>query len=403
MTDTEHDRLENTPDFNDLLTVSRRGFMARAISAGVLCAAPVPTSPTGSTTGAKLKYNPSVVAPLAPGYTTFTLTGSGPGPGKTHTINLATNQHARIVLPNNKWVGQLNVQGNGVNTIHIIGGWISNPWTSNGGANRGIIIRNVRRSYIEGVRVDKDHFAGTAIVFSSNSGTNLGEAWVQNCLMTGINYMDSGGTERDPYTQHGDFIQLQSQMRGLYIDKTTSYYWNTGLVFNQRFADDYMSGPAVVNGIHISRFNCVLYDSNKNPKRTLISGAGYPSKNHKAFFFSDACSYSTDSRTRTVFRLDQVYAEDLQRTTDPQGGTRRQLGQLCAPWQDAYSSCAGLVTGDQYLGQYSHSLLLATGYVKGGLPTAGDFVNGGTLSDTSRGPVHNNAFTGLGYASPGYL
>jgi hypothetical protein len=399
MTTTKHEQeREIFETVKRVLPVTRRGFMARAISAGVLCTTPVPTG----TTATKLKYNPAVVAPLAAGYSTITLTGGGPGPGRNQTINLAYNQHARIVLPNNKWVGQLTVYGNGVNTVHIIGGWISNPWTSQGGVNRGLIIRNVRKSYLEGVRIDKEHFAGTTLVFSSNNGTNLGEAWVQNCLMTGINYMDTGG-EQDPYTQHGDYIQLQSQMRGLYVDNCTAYYWNTGLVFNQRFADDYVSGPAVVNGIHISRFNCVVYDSNKNPKRTLISGAGYPSKNHKAFFFSDACSYSTDSRTRTIFKLDQVYAEDLQRTTDPQGGVRRKLGQLCAPWQDAYSSCAGVVSGDPFVGQYSHSLLLVSGYVKGGLPSSGNFVNAGTLIDSSRGPVHSGAFNGLNYVSPGYI
>jgi hypothetical protein len=381
--------------------LNRRDFMARAISAGVLCTAPLPT-PTGPSS-AKLKYNPNVVAPLAPGYRVITLSGSGPGPGNAYVINLSPNQHARIVLPNNKWVGSLQIFGSGTNTVQLIGGWLSYPYTDPSKNSTPLTIRNVRRTYIEGLRIDKDHFAGNGITLSSSSSTNLGEAWVQNCLITGINYMDAAGTEQDAYTKHGDYIQLQSQMRGLYIDHTTAYFWNTGLVFNQRFADDYVSGPAVLNGIHISRFNCVVYDSNNNPKRTLISGANNPSKNHKAFFFSDGCSYSTNSRTRTTFKLDQVYAEDLQRTTDRQGGVRRQLGQLCAPWQDAYSSCAGLVSGDPYVGQYSHSLLLVTGYVKGGMPSSGDFVSGGTLTDSSRGPVHTGAFTGLNYTSPGYL
>jgi hypothetical protein len=389
--------------------VSRRTFFAQALTAGALCAAApktllaCETPPPPTTTSTRLKYAPNIVAPLKSGYSTITLSGTGPGAGKSHTINLAYNQHARIVLPNTKWVGQLNIFGNGVNTIHIIGGWLSNPWTAPGAANHVLVIRKVRRVYLEGLRLDKEHFAGDALAFSAIDSTDLTEAWVQNTLITGVNYMDTGGVEQDPYSIHGDFIQLQSQTRGLYIDKVTAYYWSQGLVFNQRFANTRMSGPAVVNGIHMSRFNCLVYDSNKNPKRTLIANAGAPSKNHKAFFFSDACSYTQDASTRTVFKLSQVYAEDMQRTTDPQGGNRRKLGNLCAPWMDSYSGCAGVVSGDPYTGRYTHSLIMPNGYVTGGIPPEGDFVYGGTLVDSSRGPIHKNAFNGLNYLSPGYI
>jgi hypothetical protein len=380
-------------------------------SVGTIIADIANSNPTPSVRA--LTYDPDVVCPLGINVRTVTLTAPGPGAGVQQTITVVANETVIVRLPTTGiWNGQLRINGptggQGAR-VRIIGGYMRNAHTSNPGTgtnvNRILYCSNLTTVYIEGVRFDKANYAGTCIVHHGAPG---GDMYVQNCLFTGVNYMEDA--DGDTYTQHGDFLQCQSQVRGLYVDMCTAYIYNTGFITNQSFASDSVTGAAIVNQSKWKRVNVNIYDSSRNPKSTLISGATSAQlQNHCAFFWLDGTT-----TPRTTYLFEDVYCYDLQPASVTQT-TRRSLNCLNSP-----SSCVisltglnGTISGDAYLGTYTPPSTWATGVVKGGIPgvhhakdtgtASGDWVEGGTIaySGPGGGPVHNSAFTGLQYPQPG--
>lgn len=352
-----------------LLTMNRRSFLTRAVSAGVLCGTGVPLpDDTSGGTGSVLTWNPSVVCPLT-NPRTYSV-GSGGA-----IINLPAGQHAIVVLNGgtatvNGKVGVNGVAGSG-NKVRIIGGSIRNTAETSGNSHACLDIHNVDTAYVEGVRCDKADRFGDAFVFR---GTPGGKLYLQNCLAVGTNYdvvsKTYGGTGI-----HGDALQLQSQIRGLYIDRFTIYSWSQGFLTNSQFDDQHVSGPAILQGAVIKRLNAHIYDTNLNPKPRAATG-------HSTLWAQESCSHK-----KSIYKFENVYVVDDQRDSG-----RRSLSKLIVPGSH-YSptgSCSGTVSGDAYLGTwYPASTLGWSGSIKGGMPPDGDFVP--------------KTFSGLNYRSPGYI
>jgi hypothetical protein len=357
----------------------------------------------GGTTN-KLRWNPNVRVPLSSGFRTITLTGSGPGASQRTIINLNPNEHAKIVLPNNTWNGGIQVNGDGNNVVHVIGGHIRKAFAQASTMVQALVFNDVQKIYCEGLWLDKGHYAGTGIMARTHSGRPLPEVWMQNMLITGCNYMDSS-SQGSNWTQHGDWMQLQSQVRFVNIDLMTAYVWNTGFVTNTDsisdpspgFANQFTSGGAIVDICEWSRVNVKHYDPSFNPGPNLISGFGSIPQGCLLYFFADTCNSVTGSVPKTRYRLSEVYATDLD-------NNRKTLISILAPGPSQASGCPGSITGDSFTGQYRRSeILVDSTFVTGGEPPAGDFVNAGNTSPSSSvGPSHAGGFNGLNYVTPGY-
>jgi hypothetical protein len=347
------------------LAMTRRNFLARALSTGVLCSTGVPL-PGSSVAG--LSWNPSIVCPLTNPRIYYIGTTGG-------YISLNAGQHAIVVLNGGKAVvsgkvGITGVQGSG-NRVRIIGGSIRNLSEGTGNSHACLDIHNVDTAYVEGVRCDKGDRYGDAFVFR---GTPGGKLYLQNCLAIGMNYdpvsRTYGGTGI-----HGDGLQVQSQIRALYIDRFTMYTWAQGYLINSSFDDQWVSGPAILQEAILKRFNANVYDSNLNPKGKILTG-------HHTLWAYESCSHK-----KPLYRFQDVFFIDNQ-----SGSGRRSLAQLVVP-DSHYGStggCSGVVTGDPYLGTwYPPSTLGWSGTIKGGVPPEGDYVP--------------KTFTGLNYTSPGYV
>jgi hypothetical protein len=347
------------------LNMNRRNFLARALSAGVLCGTGVPL-PSGG--GGTLTWNPTTVCPLT-NPRTYNIGATG------GIISLPAGQHAIVVLNGGTSIvnGKVGISGvaNSGNRVRIVGGSIRNTYEGSGNSHVCLDIHNVDVAYVEGVRCDKADRFGDAFVFR---GTPGGKLYLQNCLAVGVNY-DRVSTTYGGTGIHGDGLQLQSQIRGLYVDKFTVYTWAQGMLATSFFDDQYVSGSAIVNGAVLKRINVRVYDTNLNPKPN-------PATSHTGFWIQQNC---TDKKI--IYKLENVYV------TDEQPGTgRHTLTRLIVPGShySGSSACAGVVSGDAYLGTWTPSSTLGwTGFAKGGLPPDGDYVP--------------RSFTGLNYASPGYV
>ncbi len=351
------------------LIMNRRNFLTRAVSAGVLCGTGVPLpDDTGGGTGSALTWNPSVVCPLT-NPRTYSIGSSGA------YINLPAGQHAIVVLNGgtavvNGKVGINGVAGSG-NRVRIIGGSIRNTAETSGNSHACLDIYNVDTAYVEGVRCDKADRFGDAFVFR---GTPGGKLYLQNSLAVGVNYdrvsKTYGGTGI-----HGDGLQIQSQIRALYIDTFTVHTWSQGILATSFFDDQHVLGSAIVNGAVLKRINVRIYDTSKNPKSN-------PATSHTGFWIQQNCSDK-----KITYKMDTVFVNDEQ-----VGSGRHTLSRLIVPGShySGSSSCAGYVNGDAYLGTWTPASSLGwSGTAKGGLPPEGDFVP--------------RTFTGLNYASPGYI
>lgn len=351
--------------------------------------------------GDKLKYNPGVRMPLASGFTTRTLTGSGPGASGITTINLNANEHTKIILPNNTWNGQIQINGNGTNTVWVLGGHIRKAFAQASTMVQCLVFNDVHRCYAEGLWLDKGHFAGTGVMARTHAGRPLPEVILQNMLITGCNYMDQS-SQGSNWTQHGDWMQLQSQIRSLKIDKLTAYVWNTGFVTNVAsvanggFANQFVTGGAIVETSEWNRLNMKHYDPSFNPGPNLISGFGSIPQGCLLAFFADSCTAVTGTTPKTTYRLSEVYATDLD-------NNRKTLISILAPGPSQASNCSGVIEGDSFTGKYKHSaLLLNSTFVQGGSPPNGDFLNAGNITpNSSTGPSHAGGFNGLNYPQPG--
>jgi hypothetical protein len=344
--------------------LDRRGFLTRALSAGLLCGTglPLPT-PQG-----KLSWNPSIVCPLT-SPRTYNIGSTG------GTVSLTAGQHAIVVL--NGGTARVNgkvtisgVSGSG-NRVRVIGGSIRNLTEGTGNNNVCLDINGVDTAYVEGVRCDKADMFGDAFVFRGRPGGTL---YLQNCLAIGMNYdrvsISNGGTGI-----HGDALQVQSQIRALYVDTFTAYTWAQSYLTNSWMDDQFVSGPGIIKEAVFKRYNVHVYDTNLNPKPN-------PGQSHNAVWALESCTHK-----RPKYHFENVYLFDEQKDT-----RRHTLTRLVVPGShySQSSSCAGTVSGDPYLGTWTPAPVLGwTGSIKGGVPPEGDFVP--------------RSFTGLNYTSPGYI
>jgi hypothetical protein len=358
----EEDKARSRPGVRGGLSMNRRNFLTSAISAGVLCGTGVPLP------GAGLTWNPTIVCPLT-NPRTYNIGATG------GTISLPAGQHAIVVLNGgtavvNGRVAITGVAGSG-NRVRIVGGSIKNLSEGTGNSPACLDIHNVEVAYVEGVRCDKADKYGDAFVFR---GTPGGKLYLQNCLAVGMNYdplsISYGGTGI-----HGDALQIQSQIRALYVDRFTAYSWAQCYLINSSFDDQHVSGPAVLQEAVFKRFNAHIYDTNLNPKTRYGTS-------HSTLWAYESCSHK-----KPIYKFQDVYFID-----DQQDSGRRTLAKLVVPGShySATGSCAGVVSGDPYLGTWAPPSTLGwTGTIKGGVPPEGDYVP--------------KTFTGLNYLSPGYV
>ena len=357
---------QSTPNHRSGSQMNRRDFLTRAISAGVLCGTGVPLPSGGS--GSSLTWNPSIVCPLSSPRTFYI--GSTGG-----TVNLTAGQHAIVVLNNGTAIVNGRVSINGVpgsgNRVRIVGGSIRNLAETSGNSHSCLDINSVDLAYVEGVKCDKADRFGDGFIFRGRPG---GKLYLQNCLAVGMNY-DVVSTSYGGTGIHGDGLQLQSQIQGLYIDRFTVYSWSQCFLDNSQFDDQYASGPAILSEAVIKRFNAHIYDTNLNPKPKPPTG-------HSTLWAYESCSHK-----RSKYQFQDVYFID-----DQKDSGRRSLSNLIVPGTHygPTASCAGVVSGDSYLGTWTPPSTLGwNGSIKGGTPPDGDFVP--------------RSFSGLNYSSPGYV
>jgi hypothetical protein len=273
------------------------------------------------------------------------------------TFGLSSGEHAIFALPKDEPVlDQVSiVAGPSSNRprVWVIGGRIENPRRD--GDHKGLHLNNVD-AYVEGVYVDKLDQPGDAFAFMG-SATIGGTLWLQNCVAVGVNN-DSNNT-------HGDALQLQSQVTGLYIDRFRVETWSRGLLWDSDDADMFQSGATILGGFEIRRTSVEIYASGGN---TFVSADGILT-GHIAYNFVDDCSYTQSSGTLT-----DVWAYDPD----------RGLGEIIRPVSSvaAQSACAPTFTGAETFLTLPASTNIVGG-IRYGTPPA-SFVT----------------HTGLGYESP---
>jgi hypothetical protein len=358
----------------------------------------------GGTPGSSaLRYNPGVRMALAPGFSTYNVP-VGTGSSSQYLITLAAGEHAKVFLPTSQArMGPVRIEGstNTNNRVWLIGGQVKDHLNLPRSNNDMVTFAGIDHVYVEGVWFDKRNTVGSAIGWAGRTANSpAGTApkctwiWLQNCLVTGVNYADTGDGDAD--TEHGDFLIQQHECNGgVRMHQCTAWFWNTGLITT--------NSPVTPGGYHFSKCNFILYDSRYNPKPNLYPswGAWGNSTNHSVFL--QGCTVND-------FRAEDVYIHDDQPIgnfpiTDSNGTTthtRRGVAGLLGTWQSG--GCL-TITGDTYTGTATGSGF--TGSIIGGIPPNGHFVNSGTVSYGSQtypnatGPVHTGNFDGLNYPQPG--
>jgi hypothetical protein len=363
----------------------------------------------GGTPGSNaLKYNPGQRVPLTSPATRVV----GVGTGAQTTITLNSGEHSIIQLPTDQArIGKVRIEGTGGtnNRIWIMGGQIKSATDSNGGAtdaNDCLNLAGIDHAFIEGVWFDKRHRVGSTCAFASRNHVSgvasAGAVWMQNCLFTGVNYMDTGnGSDGDFQEEHGDFLIFQHLAVRLRMYRCTGWTWNTGFVTSGGWTD----------GAEFHNCNWNIYDSRFNPKPSIYPGQRLTnSPNHSVSF--------TNCDTPSNWTFNECYLHDDQPVgtfslAGVNGGaatthTKRPLQNLLTdPFNNtpAWDTC-GAFTGDPYTGVLDPTISQVTGVVRGGIPPNGHFVNSGTLSygtqqwPNASPPTHTGNFTGLNYPQP---
>jgi hypothetical protein len=359
---------ERTP----LVGFGRRDFL-KGLAASALCTVPVPTTST-----TKLTWDPNVVCPLVnPRIYNVPTTGA--------SITLSAGQHAIIKLPTTSAVtGPVRINApasftpttNGAR-VHIIGGAIKDTRPLDQFNTELLLIQGVGIAYVEGLFIDKNDRCGSNMVIRGNyttSGTYgpAGDVIVQNCRFVDCNWFDT--KIGDSFTKHGDWIIPQTQTYRLRIDRFTGRTWCTGFMFSVNEANKFLPGPQFYQGCYIKNTNMILNNPSLNPKPGTKPTGGVV-----GWFGSCA--------TGVKYNLQNVWAYH-DTTTSPKD--LAGSNSLMVPKSDVFSTCAGVVSGDERYGTWTAPLSLGwTGAIKGGIPSEGDFV-----------PA---SFTGLNYVTPGYV
>jgi hypothetical protein len=354
----------------DFAALRRRDFL-KGLAASALCTVPVPTTST-----TKLTWNPNVVCPLVnPKIYNVPTTGA--------SIKLAAGEHAIVKFPNNAIVtGPVRISApasftpttNGAR-VHIIGGSIRDDRPLTQMNYELLLIQGVGIAYVEGLFIDKNDRCGSNLVLRGNYTTSgnygpAGDLIVQNCRFVDCNWWDT--RVGDPFTKHGDWIIPQTQTYRLRVDRFTGRTWATGFMFSVNEANKFLPGPQFYKGCYIKNTNMILNNAALNPKPW-----------HKP---SGVVGWFGSCSTGVKYSLENIWAYH---DTSSSPKDLKGANSLLVPKSDVFSSCAGLVTGDERYGTWSAPPSLGwTGAVKGGIPAGGDFV-----------PA---SFTGLNYVSPGY-
>jgi hypothetical protein len=334
---------------------------------------------------------------LTPGFSTYNIPATTTNNGQ-HIVTLASGEHAKIVLPTSQArVGGVRIQGTGGtnNRIWIIGGQIKSHPTA---ATDCLNLAGIDHSYVEGVWLNKAHAVGSACAFATRNNitgvASAGSVWMQNCLITGVNYMDTG--DGDFQTEHGDLWIFQHPAVRFRVYRFTGWPWNTSFITSGAFSD----------GAEFYDTNINFYDSRFNPKQEIY-GTSVALGNSPSHSVLSSISCAHGSR----FTFDNFYWHDDQPVgnfpiTDSNGTTTHTKRTL-ANMAPLATSCI-TASGDPYTGTLQLTLPGGvTGLIRGGIPPNGNFVNSGTLSYGSQqwpnatAPTHTGNFDGLNYPQPG--
>jgi hypothetical protein len=277
-------------------------------------------------------------------------------------------------MPSSVVTGRLyirGVEGSG-NRIQIIGGSVRNTTEDATNESACVLIQGVDLAYLEGIKADKADTAGDCFIFRGANGIG-GTLYLQNCLAVGANYRDV--SLGHSFSQHGDGLQVSSQITGLFIDKFTIYSWGQGYLINSSYQNQYASGSSILNGAVLRRMNVHLYDRANNP---ITENTNNP---RHCFYLQDDCSALPIPYTLDAYTADNCYAID----DDPNGDS---LLALVAPGTDNTPECSGTLDETTPQSSVYWTDRQITGRVYAGTPPDGDYVS--------------STFTGLSYTTPGY-
>jgi hypothetical protein len=316
-----------------------------------------------SVTAAPLKFDPDWVVPLT---TPVTVNATANG-ANTITLNSSANRHVIVTLASGgeqSLSGFLNIRGtaNSDCRVWIIGG--GNAHTDTGSGNHKVVdISNVEKAYAEGLYLSKRGSLGDCLTFRGSAAIG-GTLYLQNCRLEGGQTSAAG--------IHGDALQIQSQIKGLHIYRSTMRAYSQGYLINSSFADQYVSGSAIVSGSTWEDVNIRVRSESENTETAVSARHG--------LYLQDSVSAKPVPYTLTnVFVYDEGAA------------ARGYVGTLCRPGpqgSNLTAASAGYGSIEAWDTITWPSATRITGEVREGLPPGGDYVK--------------DTFTGTNYRSPGY-
>jgi hypothetical protein len=313
-----------------------------------------------SVTAAPLKFDPNWVVPL-----TTPVTVNATDSNSTITLNSSANRHVIVTLASGGEQavnGFVNIRGtaNSDCRVWVIGGGVNNTQTGSGN-HKAIDISNVEKAYVEGVFATKQGSLGDCLTFRGSAAIG-GTLYLQNSRLEGGQTSAAG--------IHGDALQIQSQIKGLHIYRSTLRAYSQGFLTNSSFEDQYVSGSAIVSGSTWEDVNIRVRAESEYTETTVSARHG--------LYLQDDCNAKPIPYTLTnVFVYDEA---------NPKRG---YVGTLCRPGPSGSTltaaDCGSIEAWDVITWP---SATRITGEVKEGLPPGGDYVK--------------DTFTGTNYRSPGY-
>jgi hypothetical protein len=333
--------------------------------------------------------NPLFISPNASfiALTSPTTTNVGSGGG---TVTLGSGDHRRITLNSGTAAVNGNVTINGVassgNRVHIIGGQINRAFEDATAASHCLRLNNVARVLIEGVRFDKQNTAGDCISINGSWEVVV----ILNCLGVGINYRDT--SRGHAFTQHGDFVQIQTAGGLIIMDLASFYSWSQGILTNSS-----LGTPTLSCGGVLKRVNGHAYDTSLNPIPN-------PDPTHPLLYLQDDCSL-----TPIPWWLDRVWVVDDQAASP---STLPQLVQPSVAFGGAAMAACGAnhdtsantlswpqstkITG---LVRYGVPDSAITGSMAGSLPRVTTAISGVHTAPPDPGGAYYRPYAGTGYSA----